>query len=433
MSFDGPEVILEGKWNCAQCRTKGIPGGQTNCPTCGDPRNELLDQSEEVYLPDDARVVTDPGEIAAAHAGPNWNCGKCGQSNPGNAKVCGNCGDPFGTNDNVNQVRTYVSGAAAQGVHLDDAATLDADHVDAVLQGADKLQPLADGAVTMPGRTLADSALPTHGTEGPLYGSRDSGPPGSSSSSPSRWRNRKFLTIVGAAVAVVLVLALGGVFLFKNTIATHQVNLKVQSLSWERQIGIDADKTFTRTGWQVPLGGHVISSRMVLKGYNRVFDHWNYQNTTVKKQTGTKPTHYACGTKKVSLGNGKYSSTTKYCNGSTPVYGSVPTTIKTKVYRNVPVLARQYTYLITQWVFDHYVTASGTTNPHDPTPDNHGSLQRVGSERHDVYTVVVTDATGKRFTETTNQSTWSRLHVGQTLKGAENHHGSLRGVTWPTS
>jgi hypothetical protein len=81
-------AILEGRWDCSSCETKGILGRLKACPKCGNPR----DESEDVYLPSDATAVTDTSLLELASAGVDWHCEHCGSDNRGDRVLCKSCG-----------------------------------------------------------------------------------------------------------------------------------------------------------------------------------------------------------------------------------------------------------------------------------------------------------------------------------------------------
>ncbi len=86
-------AILEGRWDCSSCDTKGVLGRHKSCPKCGHPR----DESEDVYLPPDATAVTDPSLLDVANAGVDWHCEHCGSDNRGDRVLCKSCGAQRGT------------------------------------------------------------------------------------------------------------------------------------------------------------------------------------------------------------------------------------------------------------------------------------------------------------------------------------------------
>jgi hypothetical protein len=432
--------ILEGAWDCSQCREIGIPGSLCNCPKCGDPRNPLLDPAEAPYLPEDARVITDPGEIAAALAGPDWNCGHCGQGNPGDARVCAGCGESLDYKADVQPVNTYVSGVDAGGVRLSDPAQADADRVDLVLQGADPFRDLDTTApLEMPGRTYDASALPARGNHttwrtdaGSSSGLNDGTSRGGRRGRLLSGRNR----VIAVAALAAVGLGTGGYVAYDGFVATHDVTLRVATTTWERQIEVQQLNTDTVSDWSVPAGGRIASTTQAIRSYRTVVIGYHTLTRQVSSQVaaGTHEVSRPCGTTRRSLGNGRYSSSTTYCNEPVTDYRTVyhTETYQVPVTRQVPVFATRYTYLIDRWDFDHFATARGHASPHCPNPDLRGR-QRAAT-RTATYTVTLVDTghQGRVFTETVGEGTWSAVRVGETFHGQETSSGTLRGVSWST-
>lgn len=425
-------TILEGLWNCAECRTTGIPGHLTECPNCHDPRKEMLDRSEEVYLPTNARIVTDTAELQQANAGPNWNCGFCGTQNRATDKVCSDCGKPLSSDDFVVQVRNYVSGKNAEGVNLSDDDQLSDDRGDAILTSADKLQELEKGPVSLPERTLSMNALPRQGRRL----SYESVPPDESPSSLlTLLRERPMQLRLGVLALAAAVVLFGGWFIYGTFIRTRDVKLQVQSLSWQRQVEVEAYKTLTLQDWTVPADGRVIESHQAIRSYVQVFDHNEQRSRQVGERvaSGSHTEQYVCGSKTVNKGNGYFSSENTYCTRTVTDYTTQYHTeyYDVPIYRSKPVYDTQYTYQVDRWVTDHFVTAKGDTDPYWPTFTPSNRKERVGNERHENYQVNLTDQHGRRFQRSTDLTTWSRLYDGESLHGQENHQGSLKNVDWP--
>lgn len=433
-------AFFEGKWNCAQCRIEGIPGSKDRCPNCGDPRNATLDRSEEEYLPDNAREVTDPEELKIASGGPNWNCGNCGESNLDTASVCGECGDPRNWNDTVNQVLEYVEDDDAAGVSRSDRSQIETDWVDGVLRGADKLQPLADGPVTLPTRTLRMSDLPAEGRS--PYG--EERPQDVVRPRDDTRRRRtvlkyrptapsglvKIVMIGVIALLVVFGLVKGGGWFYANHIKTQTVELTVRSLWWERSVEVEELRTLTQKDWSIPPGGREIGSSQEVKSYNKVFDHYVEKTRKVPKKvkTGSHQENDKC--KMVKKGNGYYGETCtkKTVDDYKIVYEEEK--YQEKVYRDEPVYATKYTYQIDRWMTGRSERASGKSDPYWPDPHLRGSRERVGS-RFELYRVTLVDAKGRTAEKTAGEATWSRLVEGQKVSGEQTRSGDVRDVHWP--
>lgn len=425
-------AVQEGAWNCTQCNTKGIPGGTPNCTLCGDPRNPSLDPEERPYLPENARVVTDATELDRANSGPNWNCGHCGHANRATDHVCNNCLEPLNHDDTVAGVHTYVSGVAAEGVTLDKPGQLDEDHIDAVLAGADKLQQLADGPIVMPNRTFGMDALRRNDKSREQQDFYEASSPVSLVT--SRFNPRRLIQ-VGIVAAVVFAVIMGGWLTYTQFIRAEPVDLTVVGLSWDRQIEIEEYRTLTMTDWTVPADGRIITQQREIRSYKEVLDHYETKTREVPRQvkTGTTTEKYECGSTTVDMGNGYFDEKEIECTRTVDVYTTVydEESYKDPVYRNEPVYGTKYTYQVDRWVTDHFVREKGLTNPVWPEPDPKGDKQRVGDERRQTYTVVLTDPEGERHTRTTSLKSWKLLDEGEVVRAKQTRSGIIRGVSWP--
>lgn len=431
-------AILEGLWDCAQCRKTGISGLLLTCPLCGDPRNLQVDPTEEPYLPENARVITDTSGQEFSDSGATWNCGNCGHLNLGTHTDCVNCDQPRNGDDFVSPTQSYVEGVDADGVALSDREDLEDDRVDAVLQSADVLQVLENEPVKMPHRTLhsdsvrRSSAAPyTHVDE-----SDDVRPtPTIIAGSGDRSGLLRLGAVLVVVVLVLVGLVAGGRSFYVNYIATHTVELTVQNLSWERQVEVEAYRTLLFEDWDVPSDGRTIGSRQEIRSYKQVLDHYKEWDETVydSKKTGTKEVEYVCGSTTVNKGNGTFEKVDKKCKKNEDVYTKVPRKVhhKDAVYRDDPVYDTKYTYEVDRWVTDRFDSASGTTGPYWPEPHLNGSKQRVGDERRAAYMAKLTDAEARSFDRTTSEASWSRLQIGTVLQGEENRKGMLISVQWP--
>lgn len=423
-------AVLEGLWNCSQCLRKGIPGLQA-C-FCGHERNQTLYPEEALYLPPNAREITDPDELAYAASGPSWNCGTCGSLNRGDTTLCSkpDCGMPRGPDDMVNPVYTYVQGKDAEGVAVSDPKVKEDDWTDAVLQSADKLQELEEDPVAMPNRTFHLMALPRQG----VHAVRDAA---RRSNTYVMERYEVSLKPILVGLVALFVLLVGGGVTYVNFFQTKDVTLEVTGLSWERKVEVEAFRTLTQEGWDYPGDARVLSSASKVHHYDRVLDHYEDRERKydVSVPDGTHTESYPCGTKAVDNGNGTFSYDVTYCDRQVQDYRTETRTEKYKepIYRDDPVYRTYYVYEIDRWVTDYFERAAGETRPYWPVPDDLSAKQRVGDERKQSYEVVLVDEAGRSFQRDVAFETWTLLEEGEEVPGKENRRGSLRSVQWPTS
>jgi hypothetical protein len=89
--------IIEGKWNCTSCDTKGILGRHKRCPSCGNPREENSESNfnfgeQSSTGKSMSKTVTDSDVLELATAGRDWFCSFCESANIGNKPTCTSCG-----------------------------------------------------------------------------------------------------------------------------------------------------------------------------------------------------------------------------------------------------------------------------------------------------------------------------------------------------
>lgn len=418
-------TVREGKWDCSQCRTTGIPGLTLNCPVCGDARNPLLDAGEKPYLADNARVISDAVGLRLAAVGPNWNCGNCGQANIGASESCSVCEEARGNNDDVLPVTTYVSGKDAEGKALVDAEQLDEDRVDAILRSSDKLQALEDDPVVMPSRTLSAEALP-RGSVTDVQPVKTGG-----------LRPRRSVAILAASLAGILLVGSSVSLIYANFIKTEPVDLTVQRLSWERQVEIEEFRTLTEEDWSVPSDGRIQRSFTAIHHYDRVLDHYDKETRQIgeRVKSGSHSESYVCGSTTVDNGNGTFTQEDTSCTREVDDYTTVyhDETYKVPVYRQDPVYRTRYVYQVDRWLTDHFETASGASNPTWPVIPMLDAQQRVGDERRQSYDVILRDEEGRMFERSLGQKTWSHLEDDEVVHAEQNRQGSVTNIDWPAS
>ncbi|MCC6934230.1 MAG: hypothetical protein IT406_00840 [Candidatus Yanofskybacteria bacterium] len=399
---DEPEdsEILVGKWDCPYGHP-GQDGEAMACAGCGAPRPEDV----EFYLPSDARVVTDPSRIAAAKAGSDLICDSCGSSVAAGQTSCPQCSAPLDENRRQ-KVTEYTSREAAPSE-------------------SPRTQRQREEAA--PKRTASR--------------------PASNAADPDRIN--RALTVHMLLLALLAIGAMIGIWWL---VTPHPTKLTVTTVSWERTINIEEERTVHEEDWTVPPGGRETGSYQAIHHYGsrkigerpvRCHPQGDREKVGVRHftchpgghrertgtrhfrchsghrmQTGTR--RYACGT--TNLGNGRFRQ--NYC--SEPTYSTMPCThdcsedtyttrscthdcqenqygyVSCKhpctedIMEPFPVYALKHTYDIERWS-DLRMDRAGAfdTDPKWPTPDL--SPRQREKARSETRRVTFTDQKGRSY------------------------------------
>lgn len=365
-------ATYEGRWDCDHCGTSN-PGLQKVCSACGNPQ----DENEEFYLAQDARVITDAAELAAAEAGADWSCRHCGADNPARRNSCQQCGAERGSSPQ-RETRFYA------------------------------------GDVGIP-RTAAEAERgrrPERLLE-PL--------PANSLAPPKTKQLPGWL-----AIALVAALFLLGWALFR----TRPVAFTVQGFSWERAVYLEREATVVREGWEVPSGGRKLSTSRRVHHHNQVVDRYENRTRTVseRRQTGTRTVREKTGTR--DNGNGTFSDV--YETRSEPVYETVhrQVTESVPVYRSVPVYATWYRYEIEEWNPSRQPRAGGR-DQRPYWPDSRLQRREREARRSERYRLFLRDPKGKQYQYEPDLDAWQRCAPGMRLTGHVNAFGALRRLELP--
>lgn len=83
--------LIEGRWDCPHCSTRGILGRHRTCTHCMRPRGKVrfyFGSAAEIAA---APAITDPNILETASAGPDWYCAVCGGGSPADTERCMHC------------------------------------------------------------------------------------------------------------------------------------------------------------------------------------------------------------------------------------------------------------------------------------------------------------------------------------------------------
>ena len=331
-------AIREGRWDCVYCGTTGNLGRDKSCGTCGRSRPE----GTKFYLPDDAQEVTDEKLLAEAKKGPDWVCAFCATSNESEATSCRACGALREATSEKQQIKTY---------------------------GLDEVPTTGDMDL--------DAGRPAPPTEAAGQKSKV-GP----------------LVIIGG---VILVLACIGILAFL-IFGGKDVTSTVEGFEWRRAIDIEAFRTVTEEGWDLPAGAIILSERQEKHHDEEVLDH-------------VEVSQEVCG--QIDLGNGNFED--KIC------------TTENNVYRQEPVYQPYYTYDIDKWIVVRTAQeGGGDHSPFWPRADLTGD-EREG-ERSETYTIIFRDQDGEIRKHTVDLDEWNTFERNQSVVLKLNALGGISDI-----
>lgn len=358
-------AIREGAWDCPACGRRRNRGPQRHCAGCGRPRGEGV----ELYLPDEARVVTAADELERAGAGPDWTCGYCGGDNPAGDDFCTGCG--AGRDGSpprpVVEHRVDEGGVAAAPA----AAT-----------------PVAAAAAMSPAGVADGTPAPP----APPAAKRKVGKKGCG---------------CGLGCAGMLVLALLALFLARP----QPSPVTVAGFSWERSVEVERLETVAEEAWEdeVPAAARVLAREPAVRRSERVQVGSEEGTRTVRERVQTGTERVKVGVR--DLGNGYFEDVFE----QRPVYEWVERQEETAepVYEEREVEGVRVRYEIERWRPERSERAEGRGRDPAWPVVRLGSGEREG-ERRELYRVHFTGAEGEALVwETGDESAWRRLEPGQ--------------------
>ncbi len=472
-------VTQEGLWDCSDCGKTEIPGFTRECPRCNSPQNSVLTPSEDWYLPDNARVITEPDELTKSDAGPAWNCGNCETLNEGDAKVCSRCDQPLDFDDTVNRRVVYDDGAGSFDTRPDPRDEM----IENSLARAERaIKTEASGPRVLEDLTLPGDALPKIGTDTKFYDdirhnaeSRFEEKRRLGTMSPAMryaYTHKRTIAIGAAVLAVLMVIGaiMGIVRVVHYYTATTDGVVTVSELHWERTVEVEEYKTLTNSDWTHPGDARVQGSENRIRTYRTVHDGWHTENytdyeTRYKTESYTdvetryrSETYSGTCSRTVSKGNGSFGTESYSCpqtrqvsyTVSVPKTRQVPYQVPVQKSRQVedthqePVWDTWYTYQVDRWVTDRWVTTSDKTATavdwpkvtdlhQDPAPGTQVGEERVGNKEdwRESYGVIYIDSKGGSHAEQKGYDLWTKLKKDETVPARYyERNGELASINW---
>jgi ribosomal protein L40E len=217
-------------WVCPNC--EGInPGPEKTCNQCGAPQPEDVEfqQADRLELLEDDHVKD---KVAA---GPDIHCPYCNTRNPGNAKVCTQCG-----------------GDISEGTRRESGKVV----------GAFQTGPTQEVSCPHCGATNLDTATNCAQCGGSMHIPKEKAPSETSSSQPLP-KKKSPLALVIIFVALCCIAAVFLFFIFR----TEETTGTVDEVHWERSIAIEAIIPVEYSTWedQIPADAEVLSCNLEVR------------------------------------------------------------------------------------------------------------------------------------------------------------------------
>lgn len=204
-----------------------------------------------------------------------------------------------------------------------------------------------------------------------------------------------------------------GLFLWLVVLSflTHPEQLTVAAARWSRSIQLEHLIPVDESGWDVPAGGRVKSSREEVHHHDRVASGTRRVERVYTERVQSGSRRVKTGTR--DLGNGYF----KDVYENQPTYRDVQRrrTETETVYRDVPVYRRKYYFEIDRWRPLRTVATSGADcSPHWGDAKLAGPREREGP-RTETYAVVLEGA-GRKLEWKPRAEEFAKLKLGGACK-----------------
>lgn len=235
--------IIEGRWDCSYCDTKGILGGKRQCPNCG----RVRDKDFDLYLPKDRKASYVPEDVAKnINRNPDWMCSFCGSYCSDDDTACSCCGAPRSEEDlNYFDIKRKQE-AEKNKVESKNDFNFYSD--------LDKESTISES-----------SSL-------------------SSSSSKKNFKDIFKKPIFSfSLISICIILLISGLIYL---LIPREVSMKVSELSWSRSINIERLQPVIESGWYLPSGAELIYTSEEFHHNERVYDYTETYTTTTINNLG---------------------------------------------------------------------------------------------------------------------------------------------------
>ena len=334
-----------GYWKCHSCG-KVLRADKKYCTSCGNP----VEKDIKFFLldPNNVEYVDESQENDIE----NWICDYCNIQNSSKDVYCGSCGAP-----RSDESKTYSD--------------------------------IVEDTVEYP--ASAESI-------------------GNTASTASIWTAIKKKSNNNYLFKAITAIVIGALLLFGIWFFTPvEHNSYVDGFYWERSIAVETYTLCHESGWSVPSGGIVTSTKQEVHHYDTVVDHYETKSKKVPKQVqdGYDITYQ-------DLGNGQFKEVKE------PKYKTVYETsyYEEAVYRSIPVEKTKYYYDIGRWKKTDSIDTSGIdktvyfgecTLEKNISNPNYGDQRQA--ERTEHYYVLYKDHNDKESKKEYDYGEWEKLKV----------------------
>lgn len=357
--------LIEGLWDCKYCNSKGIKGGQRQCPNCGHTR----DDDVKFYMPGSITYV-DENKAKTINRNPDWICMYCNGLNSDNDAICKSCGADR-TEKNLNYFQNQEQKLQEQRKKINDIINSNCD-----CEVTDKHSPDSNHEVS--NKNKLKTFLQN---------------------------NWKFLLIVPALA--LLILALVFIFTPKEEFVT------ITDLKWEYSVNIEKFETINEDDWELPIDARLLYTNTELYGHDQVIDHYETKSRQVEKTRLSGYENYVSGYR--DLGNGYFEEIID----QRPIYETYYEIeyYEEPVYKNVPIYKTKYYYERDVWNYCRTVKFNGNDKNPKWGEIKVNDLERISQsskkEKYYVVGVNLKDET-KECEFTFNE--WNSLEKGYVIK-----------------
>lgn len=376
---------VEMLWDCPYCGSTKILARNKNCPNCGRARTGGAylgnNPNERILSEEDKKLFTGKAD---------WHCDYCDSMNPSNAKTCIYCGSP--------------KGESKKG------------YLDRKMEQIQKGEiPVEDNVILHPKKeeqkieSYKDSIM-----QESLFQSTDNSYHNTNEDSISLKNTKNYFKNISnlwnlkTILISIAIFITCGLSLFGIVYACIPKNdtITIESISWERNIETEIEKTFSESGWTLPIGARLRYSQKEWHHDDEVIDH--YEDVEV-----TKYNYEKVGTREWTEYEENEDGTADVINCSEDVYDYVPyqTTESQPVYKKVPVFQTKYYYDIDRYVHNRNLKTSGKDKEVYWSNESLFIKERE-SRRTENYYVTAYNEKEELKTYTLDYSIWKDIEIG---------------------